>query len=178
MIQAGHGYTQHPCLYQLLSSLSPWTLSLGLGLGLAVTSLALFLVIQSIARRHSQAYRAATQHPQQPDPWSQITAMEKGKASPPSTVPPPASACDVLRPLSQSGAFPSSGAVAARAREQMQAGKASPSSPETSATQTRSTEASSEAGGPVQRHSELVQQMCEVDADGVRTWRRLIVEYS
>lgn len=135
--------------------------------------------------------------------------MEKGQTSlsPANTSPPPpSSACDVLKPLSQSGAFPSSGAVAARARElmqmqmQMQTGKASPSSPgmigggsammeaevaeETEEGGSRRSSGSSssggEDGGSVQKRGELVQQMREVDGDGneVRTWRRVVTEYS
>lgn len=104
--------------------------------------------------------------------------MEKGNTSPPTSIAPlPASACEVLKPLSQSGAFPSSGAVAARAREQMQTGKASPSSPAPSPV-LAGAEDSSPAGGSVQKRSESVQQMHKVDADGVRTWRRVVTEYS
>jgi hypothetical protein len=140
-----------------------------------------------------------------------MDAMEKGEtspipASPSPPTPPPPSACDVLQPLSQTGVFPSSGAVAARARElmqmqmQLQTGKASPSSPGGSAMMEteeaegaeggsrRSSNSSSssggdcggEVGGSVQKRVELVQQIREVDEDGngVRTWRRVVTEYS
>lgn len=113
-----------------------------------------------------------------------MDSMEKGTTSPStSPPPPPASACEVLQPLSQSGAFPSSGAVAARAREQMQTGKASPSFPGTSPSPSSSPspalkEFEKGDNGSVQKRNELVQQMREVDAEGVRTWRRVVVEYS
>lgn len=114
--------------------------------------------------------------------------MEKGTSPSPitsitSTSPPPASACDVLKPLSQSGAFPSSGAVAARARElmqmqvQLQTGKASPSSPGLRAMEVMGSREGG-IGGSVQKRSESVQEMREVDGDELRIWRRVMIEYS
>lgn len=103
--------------------------------------------------------------------------MEKGTK--PNTSP-PATACDVLRPLSSTGEFPTSGAVAAHAREQMATGGKSPSS-SSSATQAGSpsqSATSNESADAVQRRKETVQQMREEDSNGVRTWRRLIVEYN
>ncbi|OQE14478.1 hypothetical protein PENSTE_c035G04835 [Penicillium steckii] len=108
--------------------------------------------------------------------------MEKASSKSSSTTSPPsATACDVLKPLSQNGNFPNSGAVANKAREQM--AKNGNSSPASSAAQPRSgseTQSTPSASGTasVQRRSESVQQMRQVDGDGVRTWRRLVVEYN
>ncbi|KAJ5658558.1 uncharacterized protein N7484_002207 [Penicillium longicatenatum] len=72
---------------------------------------------------------------------------------------------DVLKPLSLGGNFPSSGAVAARAREQMQnAASGTPKEVKTD-------------GGGMQR-TETVQTVYEKDKDGERTFRRLVVEYN
>jgi len=124
--------------------------------------------------------------------WSQLSNMEKASSKPSSTLPPSATACDVLKPLSQNGNFPSSGAVANKVREQMQMqmqknGNSLPASSAPNATQPRSgsgiesgsdTQSTPSATASVQRRSESVQQMREVDGDGVRTWRRLVVEYN
>ncbi|KAJ5682479.1 hypothetical protein N7462_005644 [Penicillium macrosclerotiorum] len=167
MIPAIHGYTQEPCLF-LFPSITAWT---PLVLALLALCLCVFLAIQLLIR-YCQLALPTNPDKIQPasDAWAQLSAMEKGKSS---TSPPPASACDVLKPLSANGTFPSSGAVAARAREQMQAAASSPSSTGSP----RSSDAGSEATGPVQKRSQSVQQMREVDANGVRTWRRLVVEY-
>lgn len=61
------------------------------------------------------------------------------------------------------------------AREQMQNASGSPG---TSRVEIPTGATENEASGSVQRRSESVQQMHEVDTDGVRTWRRLIVEYN
>lgn len=185
MLPIGQENTQPPCPYKL-----PQTITLALGLALTTLTL---LLIQRIARRHYQP----THTPATLAQADQTDAMEKGNlTSPaPSTLmtmnicPPPATACDVLKPLSQSGAFPSSGAVAARARElmQMQTGKASPSSPGIDDTVMAKVMAralgeseggSSETCGSVQKRGESVLEMREVDGDGVRTWRRVVAEYS
>ena len=62
------------------------------------------------------------------------------------------------------------------AREQMQ--NAGACSPGTSEAEIPTQCEQSEASGPVQRRNESAQQMHEADTSGVRTWRRLIVEYS
>ena len=87
--------------------------------------------------------------------------------------PPLPSAVDVLKPLSQGGNFPSSGTVAARAREQVQS--ASPSSLSSPGTPKSD---SMQLEGSVQKRSETVQTMYEKDDNGGRTFRRLIVEYN
>ncbi|KAJ5359599.1 uncharacterized protein N7496_012012 [Penicillium cataractarum] len=185
MLPIGQENTQPPCPYKL-----PQTLTLALGFTLITLTL---LLIQRIARRHYQpTHTHSPASPAQPD---QTDAMEKGNLTSPAPstsmtmniCPPPATACDVLQPLSQSGAFPSSGAVAARARELMQTGKASPSSPGMDETVMamvmaralgESEEGWSETCGPVQKRGESVLEMRDVDSDGVRTWRRVVAEYS
>lgn len=156
MILAGQGYTLS-CLPPF--SFNPWTLYSGIGL----ISLCLFLTIHYIRRRSQQV------RPEVPD--RRQTNMEKAIIT--STASP--SACDILKPLSRNGTLPSSGAVAAMAREQMQNASGSPG---TSRVEIPTGATENEAGGSVQRRSESMQQMHEVDTDGVRTWRRLIVEYS
>lgn len=220
MFPTGQEHTQPPCPYTLPTIFTKQTLSLSLTLG--ITSLALvLLLLLHIARHYHRRSIATTLASHQPyHHLSQMDAIEKGNISPMPTTPPPqsqsppppSSACDVLKPLSQSGVFPSSGAVAARARElmqmqmqkQLQTGKASPSSPammrggsETeeadvaveggSRRSSNSSDSSNsgscgggEVGGSVQKRGELVQQIREVDNDGyrVRTWRRVVTEYS
>lgn len=218
MFPTGQGNTQPPCPYTLPTIFTKQSLSLSLTLG--ITSLALvLLLLLHIARHYHRRLIATTLASHQPyHHLSQMDAIEKGNTSPMTTTPPPqsqsppppSSACDVLKPLSQSGVFPSSGAVAARARElmqmqmQLQTGKASPSSPammmggsETeeadvaaeggSRRSSNSSDSSNsgscgggEVGGSVQKRGELVQQIREVDSDGngVRTWRRVVTEYS
>ena len=98
---------------------------------------------------HRISRRAQPHLARHPD---QMDSMEKGTTSPSSSPPPPpASACDVLIPLSQSGAFPS--------LKELEGGD-------------------NLLEGSVQKRSEMVQQMREVDAEGVRTWRRVVIEYS
>ncbi|KAJ5511808.1 hypothetical protein LT330_003571 [Penicillium expansum] len=82
------------------------------------------------------------------------------------------SACDILQPLSLTCLLPSSGALAAQAREQQS---------ERSAL-TASSPASSQASSPdaseeVQKRNETTQQMSNEDSEGVRTWKRVVVEY-
>lgn len=96
---------------------------------------------------------------------------------------PPSTARDVLRPLSQTSSFPSSGSIVAAMHEQKQSapGNAVNDRPSESSgsSQSPTDAATSETtGSSVQKRSEVVQQMRDVDDEGVRTWRRLIVEYS
>lgn len=89
------------------------------------------------------------------------------------------SASDILKPLSRNGTFPSSGAVAAMAREQMQkAGSGTASSRASEAEISTRSEAGNEASGSVQSRSESVQQIHEMDTSGVQSWRRWIDKYS
>lgn len=104
------------------------------------------------------------------DSWNYSSNMEKSDSFFSAAL--PASACDILRPLSQSGPFPSSGALAAQAREQK-----SVSSNFGMDGTTSSSTASSETMGLAQKCNESVQQMREEDSEGVRTWKRVVVEY-
>ncbi|KAI2689921.1 hypothetical protein CBS147333_5294 [Penicillium roqueforti] len=153
------GYNYLSC--DLLHSTTKWFLP--------VTSLVSFSLLTLILlhryikyRRMRQAHITSTSgfKEKNQDVWLQSTAMEKGNILSPGSHP---SACDILQPLSRTSLLPSSGALAARAREQ-QSGSA----------------ASSMASSPdceVQKHIESTQQMCDEDAGGVRTWKRLVVEY-
>ncbi|KAJ5553994.1 hypothetical protein N7513_003953 [Penicillium frequentans] len=127
----------------------------------------LCLTLVAITFARPQGYPTQT-HPV----WSALSDMEKAKAN--SDSPPPASALDVLKPLSLGGNFPSSGAVAARAREQMQMQRNA--SHPASGTPKEAQQAS-DGGGNLKR-SETVQTIYEKDADGGRTFRRLVVEYN
>ncbi|OJJ35182.1 hypothetical protein ASPWEDRAFT_497760 [Aspergillus wentii DTO 134E9] len=139
------------------------------------------------------------------------------------------SACDVLRPLSQTTSLPSSGHVAATVLGQKNHDQAQPPRPtgtlpaahshslsnqssSTGSEATRRPSDSSEGSGdesrqhpvslsaaasqpieesqrpapgtpdsnrrPVQKNNETTQNLYDVDTDGVRTWKRLIVEYN
>lgn len=152
-------------------AISQWTLYCSLSV-FSVISLCLFLAIHHIIRHGKHQYTT-----EQPHSWTQSSNMEKAQST--SQSPPPATACDVLEPLSSNGAFPTSGAVAARAHQQMaSAGNTSNSNANSPPAQTSSpSQAGSDATKTVQKRSETIQQLHEEDADGVRTWRRLIVEY-
>jgi hypothetical protein len=164
MIPTAQGYTRS----LFLPPFSSWTLYSGVSL----ISLCIFLAIHYIRHRHQQAQREA--HLEESNPWSLSFDMEKAMIKSNSSP----SACDVLTPLSRYGNFPSSGAVAAMAREQMQNAGAGSSSlgPSKAENPTRCEEI--QASGSVQRRSEAVHQMYEADAHEVRTWKRLIVEYN
>ncbi|KAF7717455.1 Uncharacterized protein PECH_000497 [Penicillium ucsense] len=165
------------------------------GLGLALVGLVLLLSLFRFTTRHRR--RSCTIQPNWSATRSQpstshtrahtdpTNAMEKGNLYPAvamsrETLPLP-SACDILKPLSQDGVFPSSGAVAAQALKLKATEKASPSSPqpetETSPPARMEPDLSHEIGSSLQERSEVVQQMCEEDQNGVRTWRRLVMEY-
>ncbi|KAF3398072.1 hypothetical protein F1880_006383 [Penicillium rolfsii] len=203
--------SQPPCLYTLPNIFTKETLSLSFTLGVIGFVIVLLLLLLHIARHY---HPPATQRDLASHPRSQMDAMEKGTSlmnttppPQPQSPPPPTSACDVLKPLSQGGVFPSSGAVAARARElmqmqmQTQTVKASPPSPGVMSGSMMGTEGSGvteggsrrgsnssdsshsgggEGGGSVQKRGALVQQIREVDEEGngVRTWRRVVTEYS
>ncbi|CAL5871710.1 uncharacterized protein PFLUO_LOCUS5963 [Penicillium psychrofluorescens] len=111
------------------------------------------------------------------------------------TTPPPTSALNVLRPLSENSSFPSSGAIAAKVHEQKQKQVAGSKSTEGStSTASDPRQKKSDAPAPktradigflmpttttsVQKRTETVAQMYDIDEKGGRTWQRLIVEYS
>ncbi|KAJ6109318.1 hypothetical protein N7486_001552 [Penicillium sp. IBT 16267x] len=137
----------------------------------AYIALVSLILVVAITFTRSQGY------PNQAHPvWSALSDMEKAKASFDS--PPPASAMDVLKPLSLGGTFPSSGAVAARAREQMQMQQRQNASSPASGTPKLEAQQTSDGGrNGLQKRNETVQTVYEKDADGGRTFRRLVVEY-
>lgn len=139
---------------------------------LSVVTLSLALIIHHIRHRCQQASIIANH----PDSWIQSSEMGKAETDtcPSSTKPPPACATEALEPLSRDGSVPSSGTVAAKAREQIHSAEASRTSNPDPNSRSRGV---IEGNGSVQKRSESVQQMREVDADGVRMWKRLIVEY-
>lgn len=129
-----------------------------------------------IIHRMKQHCQQASPVKKRPGPWTQASKMEKkdSESCPDPTEPPPVSATEVLKPLSRDGPVLSSGAVAAKAREQIQSAEPSRTSKTDIKTQSDNRD---EGNSSVQRRSESVQQMREVDVDGVRTWKRLTVEY-
>jgi hypothetical protein len=148
------GYT-HPSreLLQSAEFFLPVTSLVGFSL------LSLILIHRYIKHRLLRAHTIpASQFKQkEQDFWLQST-MEKGDLI--SSASCPLSACDILQPLSRTSLLPSSGVLAAQVREQQRA--------------------SSNAAlldAEVQKCNESVQQMCDEDAEGVRTWKRVVVEY-
>ncbi|KAJ5940901.1 hypothetical protein N7516_001069 [Penicillium verrucosum] len=97
------------------------------------------------------------------------STMEKGNIVSSASRPP--SACDILQPLSHTSLLPSSGALAAQAREQQREISSTASSPPSPMA------SSFEVGEEVQKRNETIQQMCDEDDEGVRTWKRVVVEY-
>lgn len=148
------------------------------------------LICVYLLSRHRNLNQQYPIHPPHPplDPWTQSPAMEKANTPKTRTKtidlaaasPPPASACDVLRPLSQSSSWPSSGSIAAKVREQKQKQAAveqsqSPSINAPESTLKTHTDTTTEMTDSAQRRSETVLQM---NVGGVRTWRRLVAQYS
>ncbi|CAG8046953.1 unnamed protein product [Penicillium nalgiovense] len=121
--------------------------------------LSLILIHRYIKHRHLKAHTIPTSDFKQneQDFWLQST-MEKGDII--SSASCPLSACDILQPLSHTSLLPSSGVLAAQVREQ-QSASSNASLPDTE----------------VQKCDESVQQMCDEDTEGVRTWKRVVVEY-
>ncbi|KAJ5852446.1 uncharacterized protein N7529_011831 [Penicillium soppii] len=120
-------------------------------------------------RRRTQKYMTTADCKHEKNPWLQSINMETGV--PALQDPPPFSACDILRPLSQTSPFPNSGTLAAIAMQRQN---------EISITTSNNplTETSMpEAGAIVQKCDKLVQKMHEEGSEGVRTWKRVIVEY-
>ncbi|KXG49131.1 uncharacterized protein PGRI_030010 [Penicillium griseofulvum] len=127
-------------------------------------SLLSLIFIHRYIKHRRQARIPISELEQEQDFWLQSITMEKGDIiSSDSRFP---SACDILQPLSHTSLLPSSGTLAAQVREQQSQRAAidasSTSSPET---------------GEVQKRNESIQQMCEEDAEGGRTWKRVVVEY-
>ncbi|KAJ5826795.1 hypothetical protein N7447_003558 [Penicillium robsamsonii] len=142
---------------------------------LPVTSLVGFFLLGLIIHRYikyrrRQAYIPISEFKEQ-DFWLQSITMEKGKIVSPGLLAP--SACDILQPLSHTSLLPSSGTLAAQARQLQSEGSAieasSPAFPQASLPA---------SGEEVQKRNESVQQMSEEDVEGGRTWKRVVVEYS
>lgn len=139
---------------------------------LSLVCLGLTLAIHRI--KHRRKPYTFTTHP---DPWS-ISEMEKATPSMDSKICPPPSACDLLEPRSKDSG-PNSGEIAAEVRAQS-GNAADPTEP----SKTTAASSKDDDGGGIETHSsvqkrrESVQQMHDDDAEGVRTWRRVIVEYS
>ncbi|KAJ5493843.1 hypothetical protein N7463_009930 [Penicillium fimorum] len=121
--------------------------------------------------RRRQAYIPISESKQEQDVWLQSITMEKGNIVSPGLLSP--SACDILQPLSHTSLLPSSGTLAAQAREQQS---------ERSAIEARistfSKASSPDAGEEVQKRNESVLQMSDEDVEGGRTWKRVVVEYN
>jgi hypothetical protein len=120
-------------------------------------------------RRRSQEYMIPADFQPEKAPWLQSTSMEEGGLIFQNSH--PVSACDILRPLSQTSPFPNSGTLAAIALEKQSKRSASISNQAATATATPDT------SGMVQECDKLVQQMREEDFEGVRTWKRVVLEY-
>ncbi|KAJ5588428.1 hypothetical protein N7537_011106 [Penicillium hordei] len=163
---------------QRYNYLSRELLQLATGFFLPVTTLLSFSLLGLIFIHRYIKYRRLRQtniiptsdFKQEQDFWLQ-SIMEKGNIVSSASRPP--SACDILQPLSHTSFLPSSGALAAQAREQQSERLALAESSPTS-----SKASSSGAAEEVQKRNETIQQMCEEDDEGVRTWKRVVVEYS
>lgn len=172
MLTATRGYTSSSCHLPL----SLGTIYSILGV-ISLVILCFCAAVQYIKRHGQQTHRPDGAHVES---WTQHFDMEKANSKSifPSTTMPSASACDILKPLSQNGNFPNSGAVAAKAREQMQRSSASsPTATVSLGTTQIPSSSASETNGTTHTPTKTVQQMHDVDAEGVRTWQRLIVEY-
>ncbi|KAJ5950471.1 uncharacterized protein N7479_008884 [Penicillium vulpinum] len=147
---------------------------------LPVTSLVSFSLLGLIFlhryieyRRRRQAHILFSEFKEQneQDYWLQSIIMEKGDIISSDLL--PRSACDILQPLSHTSLLPSSGALAAQAREQQSERSAMDVNSPTS-----SKASSPVSGDEVQKRNESTQQMRDDDAEGGRTWKRVVVEYS
>ncbi|OQE41230.1 hypothetical protein PENCOP_c005G03809 [Penicillium coprophilum] len=121
-------------------------------------------------RRRRQAHISEIKQKNQ-DFWLQSIIMEKGDIIATDSQYP--SACDILQPLSHTSLLPSSGTLAAQVREQQNERSAIDASSPTS-----SKASSLDAAEEVQKRNESIQQMCDEDAEGGRTWKRVVIEYS
>jgi hypothetical protein len=136
----------------------------------SLSLLSLIVIYQYIKNRRRRQESITTAN-FQPDkaPWFQSTSMEEGSLVSYDSF--PVSACDILRPLSQTSPFPTSGTLAAIALAKQNERSASISNSPVTGTSTP------ETSGMVRKCVKMVQQMCEEDSEGVRTWKRVVVEY-
>lgn len=133
----------------------------------SLSVLSLILTYRYIIHRRQKHMDANLKQDQ--DSWLQSALMEKGDSSFQHFH--PASACDILRPLSQTSSCPTSGALAA-----MALGSQSESLKSTS-NSTVPPLLTLEDGGSVHRSDKSVEQMSDEDSEGVRTWKRVVIEY-
>lgn len=164
---------------QRYDCLSRELLQLTAGFLLPVTTLVSFSLLGLIFIHRYIKYRrrrqtniiptSAFDQAKEQDFWLQ-SIMEKGNIVSSASCSP--SACDILQPLSHTSLLPSSGALAAQARELQSERLASAASSPTS-----SKASSSDTGEEVQKRNETIQQICDEDDEGVRTWKRVVVEY-
>ncbi|KAJ5135483.1 uncharacterized protein N7515_004761 [Penicillium bovifimosum] len=156
-------YLSPEILYSTAEILFPVTSVISLSL------LGLILVYRSIKQcrrtRHALVCKAKQQH-QERNPWCDSVRMEKGEIA--SVGSRPLTACDILRPLSQTSCLPSSGVLAAKAREEQSRRLASGESVPASCVG---------ESDSVQKCNAITGQMHEEGVDGVRTWKRVVVEY-
>lgn len=139
---------------------------------LSILSVGAFIVIYRyiIHRRRSKNLDMIKAHPKKDqDSWLNSALMEKGDPSFLGSH--PASACDILRPLSQTSSCPSSGALAAMALQNQNPVSKSPLDG------ALSSDLVPAKGGSLQQINGTVQHMCDQDLEGVRTWKRVIVNY-
>ncbi|KAJ5481917.1 hypothetical protein N7475_000729 [Penicillium sp. IBT 31633x] len=126
--------------------------------------------ITSRRRRQALATVSDTKFSQQEqNSWLQGDIMEKGDIA--SLDSQPLSASDILRPLSHTSSFPSSGALAAMVRAEqsriLTSGANSPSGVASSPDMNES----------IQKCNKSIEQLQQEDVEGVRTWKRVVVEY-
>lgn len=138
-----------------------------------ITSL-VSLSVLSLILTYRYFCRRRQKHPmnnlrQDQNAWIHSALMEKGDPSfqPSHQV----SACDILRPLSQTSDCPTSGALAAMALRHQNEHPNPSSSPIMSSTCPLGD------GQSVIKSDKLVQQMSNEDSEGPRTWKRVVVQY-
>lgn len=168
-VEQGSNYLSRELLQSTAGFFLPVTSLIGFSL-LGIIFLHRYIKYRHLKQAHTIPTSEFKQEQREQDVWLQSITMEKGDII--STDSRPPSACDILQPLSHTSLLPSSGDLAAQAREQQSVKSASaPSSPASSKA------SSPDAGEEVQKRSESTQQMCEEDAEGLRTWKRVVVEY-
>ena len=135
----------------------------------SLSVLSLILTYRYINHRRQKHMDANLRQDQ--DSWLQSALMEKGDPSFQNSH--PASACDILRPLSQTSSCPTSGTLAA-----MALGNQAQIMSSTSEAATSPFLALRDGGDSGTHQSDKsVHYMSGEDSEGVRTWKRVVVEY-
>ena len=134
----------------------------------SLSVLSLILTYRYFRRRQRQEHLMDANIRQDQNAWIH-SALEKGDPSFQSSF--PASACDILRPLSQTSSCPTSGALAAMALGHQNEHLRQSSGP------IMSSNPALETGQSVSKSDKLVQQMSDEDSEGMRTWKRVVVQY-